>query len=527
MSDELLTKFEGTIKVMSENDFGRFGISKGSVMESAKSLMPESFDAKKNIDVLPVIFNLAVVNKFNANGDGIDTQTAIDAVKRFANKPINIEHKKNKIVGHILNASLSDKEPDFKDNNVQSFAGRTDPFYITAAGLIYKHVYPELAAALMQASDSESEEYQSISTSWELAFKDYRVTYGTSDKLSESTIIEDSSQAGEMKKYLKGFGGKGIDDNGNMVNRLIVGEVYPLGAALTTNPAASVSGIYLMEDDVEDDMESEDPELDEPMNEDENLIKNNSSKEILQKNSLIAENIVKIKKFKDDLNMNETQFNQFLEKLEQSIASTTSEESQAKSIGLIMRDALTEHGESWKSQVQQERETREQVESDLSQLKASFEEAKNELDQVKAEIATKAAVDLFNSRMNFLEDQFNFSEKEIEFVVAEVKSIEDTEEAFEQYKSKLTVLFAHKLKSTIASQEEEIKTRIEEEVAKRIQVSKASKSPEDEEEKEEKGEEDLEVEEANANIPNNNAQASEKISLLQKLKDSFSVEVNL
>ena len=523
MSAELLTKFEGTIKVMSENDFGKFGISKGSVMESAKSLMPESFDAEKNIDVLPVIFNLAVVNKFNANGDGIDTQTAINAVKRFANKPINIEHKKNKIVGHILNASLSDKEPDFKDNDIQSFAGRTDPFYITAAGLIYKHIYPELTAALMQASDSESKEYQSISTSWELAFKDYRVTYGASDKLSECTIIEDSSQAGEMKKYLKGFGGKGVDDNGNMVNRLIVGEVHPLGAALTTNPAASVSGVYLMEDDMEDDMESEDTEL----NEDENLIKKNSSKEILQKNSLIAENIVKIKKFKDDLNMNETQFNQFLEKLEQNIASTTSEESQAKSIGLIMRDALTEHGESWKSQVQQERETREQVESDLSQLKASFEEAKNELDQVKAEIATKAAVDLFNSRMNFLEDQFNFSEKEIEFVVAEVKSIEDTEEAFEQYKSKLTILFAHKLKSVIASQEEEIKTRIEEEVAKRIQVSKAYKSPEDEEEKEEEGEEDLEVEEANANIPNNNAQASEKISLLQKLKDSFSVEVNL
>lgn len=518
MSTELLAKFEGTIKIMSENDFGKFGISKGSVMESAKSLMPESFDAKKNIDVLPVIFNLAVVNKFNANGDGIDTQTAIEAVKRFANKPINIEHKKNKIVGHILNASLSDQEPDFKDNDIQSFAGRTDPFYITAAGLIYKHVYPELANALMQASDPESKEYQSISTSWELAFKDYKVTYGASDKLNESTIIEDSVHQDEMKQYLKGFGGKGIDNKGNMVNRLIVGEVHPLGAALTTNPAASVLGVYL----VQDDEESEDPELDEPTDENQNLLKNNSSKKIIQKNSLIAENIVKIKKFKEVLNMNEIQFNQFLDKLEQSIASTTPEESQAKSIGLIMRNALVEHADSWKSQVQQERETREQVENDLTQLKASFEDAKKELDHVKAEIAAKIAVDLFNSRMNFLEDQFNFSEKEIEFVVAEVKSIEDTEEAFEQYKSKLSVLFAHKLKSVIASQEDEIKARIEEEVAKRIQVSKASKSPDEKE-----GDEDLEVEGLPSTIPNNNAQASGSISLLQKLKDSFSVEVNL
>jgi|688.fasta_scaffold20601_3 hypothetical protein len=525
MSEELLTKFEGTIKVISENEFGKFGISKGSVIEKAKSLMPESFDAKSNIDVLPVVFNLAVVNKFNANGDGIDSETAINAVKRFANKPINIEHKKNKIVGHILNASFSDKELDFKDNDVQSFSKRKDPYYITAAGLIYKNIYPELANAIIQASDKENKEYQSISTSWELAFKDYKIAYGASDRLQDSKIIENESEAQEMKKHLKGFGGKGLDKDGQMVNRLIVGEVYPLGAALTTNPAANVSGVYLLQEDEEED-EREEEDGDDNQESVSNIeLLNNSSKENKQKNSLINKNIVKIKKFKNILNMNDKQFDQFLEKLEQSIASISSEESQAKSISLIMRDALAEQADSWKSQVQQERESKQQIENDLLQLKASFEDAKKELDEIRAENAIKAAADLFNSRMNFLEDQYSFSEKEMQFVVAEVKQLEDSEDSFEQYKEKLSVLFAHKLKSTISSLEEEVRNRIEQEVTKRLETSSASKV----EEKivEEEQEEDLEVEESEANIPNNNGEISTKVSLIQKLKDSFSVEVKI
>ena len=162
--------FSGKIKALDKDDFLNFGISQASLDETAKSLMPESFDPLENIDVMPVVFNLAVVNEFNKNGDGIDTETAIAAVKRFVNKPINIEHQKHKIVGHMINASFSEKEFDFKDNSIESYAGQTEPFYITAAGFIYSSIFPELAEAISEASEQESEEYQSISTSWELAF---------------------------------------------------------------------------------------------------------------------------------------------------------------------------------------------------------------------------------------------------------------------------------------------------------------------------------------------------------------------
>lgn len=516
--EELKATFQGTIKLLKDEEFDKFGISKASALSAAKSLMPENFDPKKNIDVLPVIFNLAVVNKFNANGDGIDSETAINAVKRFANKPINIEHKKNKIVGHILNASLSDQQPDYNDNDIQSFAGRTDPYYITAAGVIYKHIYPELAKAIMDAADSERPEYQSISTSWELGFRDYKVIYG-SDRLDESEVIEDESKANELKKYIKGFGGKGVDENGKSINRLIVGEVHPLGAALTRNPAANVSGVYLMED--EDEMEETETEDEEDDKEEQ---KNAASQ---QKNSLIEKNIVKIKKFKDILNMNDVQFEQFLQKLDESIASVTQEESQAQSIGLLMKDALMEHAESWKSQVQLEKETKEKVEQDLAQLQASFQETKKQLEDLQLELSVKAAAELFNSRMNFVEEDYALSEQELSLVAAEVKSIDSDEASFDAYKEKLSVIFAHKSKAFLRQQEEEIQAKIEEEVAKRLQTSTASKIVE-EETSEVEEETELEIESAEASaVINNNADVSIKQSLVDKLKDSFSVEVKI
>jgi len=168
----------------------------------------------------------------------------------------------------------------------------------------------------------------------------------------------------------------------------------------------------------------------------------------------------------------------------------------------------------------QEAEAKAKVESDLAELQSSFEATKLQLDQISQEVSAKAAVDLFNSRMNFLDDQYDFSAQELELVTAEVMSVESTEEAFEAYKGKLSIIFAHKLKSTIAAQEAEVKARIEEAIAKRLDVSKASEETEDSEEDELEIEEEEEV-----SIPNNNAQASTRTSLVERLKSNFSVEV--
>lgn len=516
LEDLLQSKFEGSIRIISDKDFENLGISKGSFVAKAKTLLPDDFEPHDNIDVLPVVFNLAKVNEFNLNGDGIATADAMDMVKRFANKPINIEHKKSKIVGHIINASFSDKEPDFQENNIEDFKDRTDPFFINAAGVIYRHIYPKLAELVAEASDETNPEYQSISTSWELGFQNWVVAKG-SKILSECEIISDAEEKLKYKKYIKKFGGKGVDEDGTPISRLIVGKTIPLGGALTYNPAADVKGIYVWDDVLgEEEEEENDESIEEKADAAENILEINA-----QKNSLITKNLVKIKKFKDQLNMNEKQFEQFLLKLEQSVASVTKEESQAKSIGLIFKDALLEQGESWKSQVQAEKEAKEKLQKDMDELKASFDKSKQELDTIKAEMETKAAVELFNSRMNFLEEKFDFSEAELKFVTDEVKNLSGEEKAFDTYKEKVSTLFSHKLKETIAKQEQEFNAKLEEAIAKRLE-SKASTTTDAGEKKET----DLETEEAKAAIINNNGQSSNEESLVQKLKQNFSVEVS-
>jgi len=503
--DFLKSEFSGSIRVISDKDFEEMGVSKGSFVSKAKTLLPDDFEPSDNIDVLPVVFNLAKVNEFNKNGDGIATADAMDMVKRFANKPINIEHKKQKIVGHIINASFSDKEPDFQENNIEDFKDRTDPFFINAAGVIYRHVYPKLSSLVSEASDEESPEYQTVSTSWELGFKDWVVAKG-SLILKDCEILTGEEEKLKHKKYIKKFGGKGLDEKGVPVNRLIIGKTVPLGGALTYNPAAGVKGVYVIDDDLLEEEED---------------AKESNSKIIEENSSLIINNIVKIKKFKDTLNMNEKQFEQFLAKLEQSVASVTQEESQAKSIGLIFKDALLEQGESWKSQVQAEKEEKAKLQKDMDELKASFDASKKELDAVKAEMETKAAVELFNSRMNFLEDKYEFSDKELQFVTAEVKGIGAEDKDFDSYKEKVETLFSHKLKESIASHQKDIEAKIEEEVAKRL-GEKATASTTTEA----TTETDLETDEAKAALINNNGQSSTEESLIQKLKQSFSVEVS-
>ena len=496
LKDYLLSNFDCNIKALHKEDFDKFGVSEGSIAEAAKSLIPEDFDPSDNIDVLPVVFNLAVVNEFNKNGDGIDSATAVDAVKRFINKPINIEHKKQKIVGHIINASFSEEEFDFKDYDITSYADKTKPYYINAAGLIYRNIFPDLAKAIEEASEEESSEYQSVSTSWELAFKNYKVVYG-SDRLDECQVAE-GKDAEELKQYVKGFGGKGKDENGTPVHRLIHGETYPLGAALTYNPAARVKGVYLMEDknEITDIKKSE-------------------------KISLNAENNVKTNKF-DIFDMDTEQFEQLMTKVAESVASVVKKDDQASSVGEIMRDALSEHSETWKSKVQLEAEAREKAEQDLAEMKASFESVQSDLSALKSEVEAQAAVELFNSRMTFLDDTYDFSKEELEYVVAELKVVEASDEAFETFKGKLTVLFAHKAKEAIAAKEEEINSRIEEAIASKVQEA-TSPEPEVSEDSEE---EELEVEETTeASLPNNNGEAAEQISLINKLKENFSVEV--
>ena len=125
--------------------------------------------------------------------------------------------------------------------------------------------------------------------------------------------------------------------------------------------------------------------------------------------------------------------------------------------------------------------------------------------------------------MNNIDAEYDFTEKELGFVTAEVKDLASGDEAFADYKEKLEIVFAHKMKSNLEAQEAEIKVRIQEAIAKRAE----GEDEEGDEDGEKEGGEELEVEaDGDAEeVPNNNAEASTRISFVERLKENFSVEV--
>ena len=223
--------------------------------------------------------------------------------------------------------------------------------------------------------------------------------------------------------------------------------------------------------------------------------------------------------------METEQFEELITKLSKSVASAVREGSEARSVSETIRDTLTKHNESWNSKIEFEQEAKAKAEVELAELKNSFKQAKEELDSLKNDVEAKTAVDLFNDRMNFIDSDYELNEKELTLVTAEVKGLGSSEGDFNSYKEKLNVIFAHKLKKNIEAQEAEVKARIEEAVANRDGAEVGS----DEGAGEETADEELEVEkkggEAEASIPNNNGEASEKLSFVERLRKNFKVEV--
>jgi hypothetical protein len=212
-------------------------------LEPLKSIIPSSVNLEKNVDLVGAAFNAALVNRFNKNGDGIDTNTAIAFKNYFIHKPTNIEHNKKRVVGHIVNSAFS----SYGENKILSdedVRGSLSPFNIALAAVIYKTVDRDFADALMDSNDPDSALYEKISASWEIGFNEYYIAVGSLD-LKQAEIITKKEQIDEFKKYLKGFDGSGYMNDGTPVYRLVTGRIYPLGIGFTSNPAADVKGVVI------------------------------------------------------------------------------------------------------------------------------------------------------------------------------------------------------------------------------------------------------------------------------------------
>lgn len=238
-------------------------ISEASIEDLKNIDIPESIDLEKNPDLLFTVFNGAVINRVNRNGDGIDRKTAMAIKESFLHKPVNIEHEKERIVGHIVQVGWS----SYGDNKLltdEEVSEMDEPFNLVIGAVVYRVNAEEFSNILIDSVEEDSPNYNKIHSSWEIGYDKYKIIVG-SKNVSEGTVLEAEEDIKKYSKYLAANGGGGKTPDGQFVGRLIFGDetsVLPLGFGYVANPAAEVEGVTIVSpshltEDEEDDESSE------------------------------------------------------------------------------------------------------------------------------------------------------------------------------------------------------------------------------------------------------------------------------
>ncbi len=421
------TSFSSEIKPLISEDKDKY-LAMASLVEVG-DFIPD-VDTEKNVDLLPIAFNACVVNRVNKNGDVVDTPTALAMCDDFINKPINIEHNRDRVVGVILTAGYSEfgtDKPLTKDQ-VKDLKG---PFNITLGGVVWKVVNNRLSDMIENSSDPTSEDYLKISASWELGFSEYNIIKLTDDdkNIENGTIITDASEIDELMPFLRGFGGSGQLEDGSYIYRQVVNNVVPLGIGLTENPAADVAGVATVANIQKSDKnEEKSSQLEEK-----NVTK---SKELF-----VMDKITDIEQITDE--------------------SLKAGEVKASVITDFIENRLQEASEKFvdeKQEVENKLKAAEEdhktLVEDHSKVKEELENISKELEAIKAEQEAKLAEETFNQRMASFDEKYDLNDEHRSILAADIKDMSD--EDFDAYAKKMNVLLPKLSEKSEAQVEEKV-----------------------------------------------------------------------
>jgi hypothetical protein len=524
--------------VFASSDLEESNISKAS-LEALRPLIPAHIDLDRNIDLLGVAFNAAVVNKFNKNGDGISSESAVAIKDYFIHKPTNIEHDRDKIVGHIVSAGFSrygDSSELMTDDEALIEEGA---YNIALAAVVYKTASKEFADLVVNSTDSDSDYYETVSTSWEVGFNEYVISVG-GDDLHESTVISDPQEIEAYSPYLKALGGKGTLKDGRKVNRLIIGEIYPLGIGFTSNPAADVKGLIAQKGEAQPAKSSRNEPIDKLIT---------KSKKISHSSQ---ENVLNKETNNNTIMDKDTIINEFRAALDEKLGNQDFSEESVASISKVFIEAIREKGEQYVADLEKAKAEKEEavqaqnsLQEKMGEVEQQLQSTQEKLAALEEENAAREAEVRFNARMELLNEIYELDEEDSKIVASELASLDETEESFAGYQEKLAKVWKHKNKEFIAAEQKAFEDRVAQEVEKRIsqaaessveteveqEVEVAEASETQEESQEEADEEvsealdSLEVEDAA--IVNNNASSSDGESLRDRLSKTFKESVKI
>jgi hypothetical protein len=407
-------------------------------IDSLKPFLDSSIDLEKNYDLIGVAFNAFVVNRANKNGQVISTDVALSSVENFKFKPMNIEHKRKNVAGLITGFGFSEYGTD-KPLTLDEVKDKKDPFNVVLSGFVWRIVNEEFADKLEASSDPSSESYLSISTSWEMGFRNFNIAKGSLN-LSEASILSDEAEVAEMKDKLMHFGGKGFDDDGKPLFINLIGEVLPLGIGFTNNPAADVKGVKVFgpndleskeENEVEEKEESDVSDLSIKSSQlDEKLVETNIISNKLDADDLAAANVEKEKTKKENKKM--------LIKSIQDLNDDSLKQICATDIRALFEEEIkkasekfTEEQAAKDSVIAEAEKTKAELEAQLEELKQTGEQLKAELEKIKLEAEAREAEEIFQNRMSGLDEDFSLDDEERQIIGEQIKNLD--QEAFDKW----------------------------------------------------------------------------------------------
>jgi hypothetical protein len=442
-------------------------------IDSLKPFLDSSIDLEKNYDLIGVAFNAFVVNRANKNGQVISTDVALSSVENFKFKPMNIEHKRKNVAGLITGFGFSEYGTD-KPLTLDEVKDKKDPFNVVLSGFVWRVVNEEFAEKLEASSDPSSESYLSISTSWEMGFRNFNIAKGSLN-LSEASILSDEVAIAEMKDKLMHFGGKGFDDDGQPLFINLIGEVLPLGIGFTNNPAADVKGVKVFgfndletkeENEVEEKEESDENDLSIKSSQfDEKLVETNIISNKLDADNLAAANVEKEKTKKENKKM--------LIKSIQDLNDDSLKQICATDIRALFEEEIKKAGEKFAEEqlakdsiIAEAEKTKAELEAKLEELKQTGEQLKAELEKIKLEAEAREIEETFQNRMSGLDEEFSLDDEERQVIGEQIKNLD--QEAFEKWYKAFNVFAKAKNKKMMMEKKEA------EEKMKEKEESKAS-----------------------------------------------------
>lgn len=426
-----------------------------------------SVDAK-NVDLLPISFNACVVNRFNKNSHGIDTKAAINSYNSFIYKPLNVEHERNKLCGVIITAGFSAFGSD-KPLTLDEVKDITDPFNIVLGGVVWRNFNAELADYIEDSSDPSSPNYQEVSASWEIGFKqyDFYISKNGSRNLSDCVQITDKETIAALSKKLKDSEKLTVDDQ--PVYTLIKDSPLALACALTESPAADVKGICTaktIESNASNNPVSIPVIINTPDDKVVADIIDKHQKEVVgevmakisvtsdngtnisntQENTVKSteENISNMKKLKDIVDINE---------LTDEILKSSASADVRDFISSRIKDASeawTKEQEQKKTALDEAKASADKLRNDYAALKTHSEEVEKQLNELKDRVIAAETQQKFDVRMDSIDSKYALTDAQRKVIASKVKTISDDKD-FTSYLEELASFLTEKTVESKAS----------------------------------------------------------------------------